>query len=218
MRLLKYINEEISEETSVKMDDLVQLIKKNCKPFLSEFDIYDNPIYRGSNRNMADNIFMKVRSRKRRKPKDTPMFLHNILDDLFNKYFGWKARSEGIFVTHNRSMANNFGWSVLFFPKGKYEYIWNPDIEDLYGDIRSNITDLNPRIRGRLTRELKPVDVDDDFKEKLEEMVKGYKKTGFDDTTEHNEAMFRSYEYYIVDFDNRPDNKEFLKRLHDATK
>jgi hypothetical protein len=36
--------------------------------------------------------------RKNRKPLDTPLQIHNYWNNLFQKKFGWKVRSEGVFV------------------------------------------------------------------------------------------------------------------------
>lgn len=214
MKLQLYLNEASMKITD--MDEIVSIIKKDCQPFLNEFtNIQGNPVYRGTNKNMKDTNIIKVRSRTKRKPKDIPPHLHELLDKLFLKHHGWKARSEGVFVTHHRGSASDYGWPALFFPKGKYQYLWNGDVEDLYPSLRTKVAYHVPEIGNITAMNLTPEQIAiPKFVNLLDMLVSDYNKTDFSRAigTRH-EAMFKCHDYYMVSFDNQKDDIEFLTRL-----
>jgi len=73
---------------------------------------------------------------------DMPDNIHKALDIMFNKYYGWKARSNSIFCTGLRSDASEYGERVyLIFPVGKYKYLYNPYIPDLYIELNNGNID-----------------------------------------------------------------------------
>ena len=208
-----------SEQISNEMDEIIQILLKDCKPFLKEFNMFHNPIYRGSNKDMAgETHFMKVTSRRKRIPKDTPKWLHNLMDEMFFKHHGWKARSEGIFVTHSRSIAGNYGWQVLFFPKGKYQYLWNPDVEDLYNGIKERVMYHGKGTGGIYTRDFQEDMMTDKMYEKLENLISEYQKYGYDkvEPRERHEAMFKVHQYYMVSFDTQKEDRQFLLKLQES--
>lgn len=220
MKLYNFINEQSKEKTETQMEEIIDIIVKDCKPFLSEFDMFHNPIYRGTNRD--DVIFdhvMKVRSRRKRKPKDTPKHIHDLMDDLFFKYYGWKPRSEGIFVTHNRSFAGNYGFQVYFFPKGKYQYLWHPQVEDIYATMSEIKSDPKSGINyDTYVRDIKKENMTPYFVKELENVIKNYQSKGFSKTTDRHEAMFKVFEYYMVTFDTQTQDREFLAKLQKRLK
>jgi hypothetical protein len=124
MRLQKYLNEE--EEYF----DYIGIIERDCKPFLSFIKVF-KPIpfvYRGVKSNKT---FIHKTPRSDRKPLDTPLETHKILDELFYEKFGWKVRSEGVF-TFTYSGAG-YGTNYYFFPIGKnFKYVYSPDVKDLF--------------------------------------------------------------------------------------
>jgi hypothetical protein len=122
MRLLSYL----TESTYIEPDK----IKRDCAKFLKE--VGDRvPLYRGLKYPLYDDIQFKT-PRKDRQPSDTPLQQHKVLDELFFKEHGWKARSEGVFVTNSSNQALQFGKPTRFIPVGNYKYLYNPSIRDLY--------------------------------------------------------------------------------------
>ncbi len=222
MKLYQFVNEEYKTpktiETEEEMDKVIEIIKKDCKPFLKEFNMFHNPIYRGSNKDeMSIQHMMKIRSRRKRKPKDTPKHLHDLMNDLFFKYHGWKPRSEGVFVTHDRSFAGQYGWQVFFFPKGKYQYLWHPQVKDIYATVRDIINDDESGIEyGLMPRDIRKEEVTDYLVEELERVIKNYQSTGYQQEQEKNEAMFKTWEYYMVSFDSQKEDRQFLRKLQEA--
>jgi len=130
MRLQTYITEkkEDSEKT-------IELIKKNCGPFLKELKQTGKKqfLYRGYE--TVSGTITKKRSRNDRRPRDMDETTSEYLDDLFKRKFGWFARSAGIFAISKRGDTIEYGTPYLFFPIGKYKYIWSPSVDDLYTKI-----------------------------------------------------------------------------------
>lgn len=110
-------------------------IEKDCKPWLNEIRHGNSGgqlVYRGIKTAKGDFELRDVR--KDRYPKDTSIEWHNALDDAFKSHFGWKARSEGLFVSHNKT-ADSYGDVYIVFPVGKYRYLWSESYDDLYSYV-----------------------------------------------------------------------------------
>jgi hypothetical protein len=53
-------------------------------------------LYSGRKKNF--DMWQRLYIRKNRKPRDTNILIHNWIDNIFNKLYGFKARSQSIFV------------------------------------------------------------------------------------------------------------------------
>jgi len=136
MRLKQYIINE-TDLNNISDVDMINILINDCKPFLKDLLKYlkNDKLFLLSGRQNNVNFF-KGKVRTNRKPKDTPVEYHNYIDKLFNNKFGWKARSNVIFCTSVLSAAEEYGYVVyMIFPIGKYKYLWNPKIDDLYNDV-----------------------------------------------------------------------------------
>ena len=111
--------------------------------------------------------------------------------------FGIKLRSEGVFATKDPKDAKVYsGYDnirkrrqpYLFFPIGDYQYFYNPDVYDLYWEIRDQDWYYN-----YLTNDNIELDI-----EQIEDLVNGYEKGNFKDIT-YQEITFICDEYYLVD-------------------
>ncbi len=163
-------------------------------------------------------------TRKNRKPLDTPIKLHNILDKMFQKKFGWKARSEGVFAAgkwyFSGSKDTYYGDTYLFFPIGNFKYVWSPKIDDLYEDLHWSITEF---FRDKESRKeimakkwndepldkyedfedfikLKEKEIEEDMIGKLQKIVNTYKSNNLHNVLgEGNKEMaFKCDSYYLV--------------------
>ena len=210
MRLQQYINDELNENFMIDdYNEMLNIIKKDCSNFLKEFG--NTAIYRGTKDIKKDNTLIRMKSRIDRMPKDTPKHLHDLMDELFKKYHGWKARSEGVFVTKYFSDAEAYGTPALFFPKGNYKYLWSEDIDDLYVDIRVKIIEkilaLDIETRGLEAKHITP-----EFKIMLEDIIKTYKTINFR-WADDNECMFKVKNYYLVRFDLMSKRSIFMSKV-----
>jgi hypothetical protein len=144
---MKTFKQFIAEEpaNTVKMKDF---LVDACLPLIRELatDLYELPMYRGvslgggkeiniiefgPNYTTVDGFVKTVR--KDRKPLDTHPQISKMIDDVFEKQFGWRPRQEGLFVFGKlkRSQAREFGTLCQIFPMGEFNYIHSSKIEDL---------------------------------------------------------------------------------------
>lgn len=133
-RFKKHINEEKTQAEKYT-EGLIQ-VYENCKPFLQEAK--GNPIYSGrrSKTGRGDDRLFVGTIRKDRRPKDTPLKYHILLNKLFVEEFGWRARTESLFCTKQIRTARYFGTPYYIFPIGDFDYIWNANTTDLFDDIK----------------------------------------------------------------------------------
>lgn len=128
MKLQQYINEMVSIK---KWEELRDIIDKECQPFIKELKGCNTLLYRGV-QNMPSFYDKKI-PRTDRKPRLIQPDLHKKLGDLSKKKFGWNIREEGIFTTNNKSYTKQWGKPSIVFPIGNFEYVYNNNVEDLYG-------------------------------------------------------------------------------------
>jgi hypothetical protein len=197
MKFLDYLNEG-DDETP---EEVVKILKRDCMQFLKEGQV----LYRGYK--SGEDFFSKV-PRKNRRPKDTPKKMHDALDNYFNKKFGWKARSEGLFVTPEYQQARDYGSAFLFFPVDGYKYIWSQGISDLFIDLKRDLYRYaEENIHGydhfdhfdKVFRSL----TKDEFNKFMKEFEKGYLVTYKDNKLQmnrKNEVMVKCDKYYMLNY------------------
>lgn len=104
----------------------VKVIKEKCQPFLKE--AHGLPMYRGVKFQLSDvKLFSHaslVQVRKDRRPSDTSLFVHNLMNDWFKEHYGVRARSEALFCTGNQHEASKYGKANYVFPVGDIRYFW----------------------------------------------------------------------------------------------
>lgn len=140
MKFQQYLKEtQLPDIESSKR--VTNFLKLNCMPFINELKSTGTHkiLFRGSNKPVKD--IARIKPRKDRKPFDTSEYVHRILDNEFKKKFGWKARSEGVFTTASEYITGQYGKSYLFFPIGKYKYVYSLKIRDLYLNTYFILTD-----------------------------------------------------------------------------
>lgn len=137
MKFTEYIEEASKKE--LKAYGIIQSLKKDCAPFIKELrkTQQNRLIWRGTSKSNTKTI-IRVTPRQDREPKDTPAEIQHEINDRFQKKHGWRPRSEGVFTSPRKSAAVAYGTSYMFFPVGKYEYLYNPEIDDLWTMIDSD--------------------------------------------------------------------------------
>lgn len=130
MKFYSYLNESHGLNKSA-----FEKMVKDCKPFLRELK-KSNYEFLYSGRISAYEKFNKKKIRKRRKPRDTSIEVHNMLNKAFKERFGVKARSEGFFITNNPHDVTKYGEPHYVFPVGNYKLIYSYNVMDLYMHLK----------------------------------------------------------------------------------
>jgi len=135
------IIEDKQTMAQIPVTSMANFIKKNCQPVLRELNSQETPplLYRGIKSN--DPIFIGT-VRKNRRPKDTGIEYHNLFNNSFFKLFGWKPRSEGLFVSGEVWSTKSYGDTYIIFPMGDFKFIYSPNVIDLYVELQ-NITNYD---------------------------------------------------------------------------
>jgi hypothetical protein len=219
LRLIKYINEVAW--TRELEDNAIEMLKKDCAPVIKEITKAKKLIYRGAS--SQNSLITRRRTRMNRRPLNIEIEIHKILDQLFKKKFGWRARSQSITGTSRRNSAYLFGSQVyMLFPIGEYEVIWIKNIGDLIqmiplwietffeedkaGKRKSNIRRLIKMWSGGVLKHIDPNDPDVEkvlltkATKELEEIVSKSTSGRLSQALKGaHELMFKCKEYYLVD-------------------
>lgn len=116
-------------EANVTKRNLVSFIKKNCSEYLRENpDWMNSPLYRGIS-DSEDIIIKNIRTD--REPTDMKRYFHDLYDDTLKKAGFVARRSNSMFVTGHKSVADQYGYTMVIFPIGNFEYTWSSSYSDL---------------------------------------------------------------------------------------
>jgi hypothetical protein len=190
MRLEKYIN-----EAETNWDKVI----KDCQPFLKKYgNLYKKRqyVWRGSKKNVRE--ILKVTAREDRRSSDVPKILHDRLDELFKKKFGWNVRSEGVFCTGDKHIAEYYGNARIFLPIGKFKFVWSPEVYDMWEKLR------HANLASGWTGPGEPKQVHYDPRDDADEMtlnkiVDSYMDKNLERAIRSkNEIAFNSKSYYLV--------------------
>lgn len=131
--------EEEAEEFDQKINETVQLIKKDCAPYLAARG--KTRLYRGlKNLDTKTTVFkdgendnklvLNIPVRKDRAAKDSGAWLHKALGNFTKEAYGKNYRTEAVFAAGSTNTASTYGQPFQIFPKGDFDYIWSPYILD----------------------------------------------------------------------------------------
>lgn len=194
MRLVHYINESSSNYTILNLSDeeIVNLIKKDCKKFLSEAK--GKFFYRRITKSGLDweqNYKVHTPTRERI-PTDSSNVLHDLFNDAFQKKFGWKVRN-GV---HAKLYTNEKGVS-LFFPIGNYRYVYSNALSDFY-PILGTFYHLNSFIKKNVDKNL-----DKNQYQKYVEIIvnKYFTNKKLTSLKPQYEIVFDCNNYYLINID-----------------
>jgi len=205
------------DENSKSFDKIVDILERDCKPFLdyvtkNNIDI----IFRGArpynNEEVDDLSLYKKTVRTDRKALDSNAYVMKVFDDIFEKKFGIRPRSCGVFTTKNYTTTSAYGMRYIFIPIGDYDYYWNPNCEDLFNKINTKnwykefskpntIKHTEPHKPGIIRRFYNFItnnDLDKEVHSSMKKLVNGYKNTDLKKNT-NQEIMFICKEYYLLD-------------------
>jgi hypothetical protein len=110
-------------------------IKPNCSQYIKE--VGDRELYRGMTSSSPFGVF---HTHPDRIPRNTPIIIANMLDDIMEKQTGIRIRSKNaLFTTAHYGQADGYGNAnfVIFVP-GKLNYTFIDGIQDLYNVIHTS--------------------------------------------------------------------------------
>jgi hypothetical protein len=167
-------------ETEKKLTDKdflkgwVANVKQHC-------NMSDMILFRGMKSN---RVFGNNSVRTDRRPRDTALDIHNLLDSIFKKQLGIKARSQTLFTYLRRKdvahYASEGGSTYIVIPVNPVKFIFSPYVDDLKTYIDDHLK----------------VD-DENFESELEKLVKTYEVTNTVPDTLH-EIMCLCDSYYFI--------------------
>lgn len=222
-----------------------EIIMKDCKPFIdllnrsnemnkkSDSLFFRGVIHLEYKMDLDPYGIHKRKTRIDRDPKDTNKFIHDDVNDIFEKKFNIRLRSDSVFATKHLGSTEGYGSSYIFFPIGDFKFFYSKYYADLYSEISNEpwyIYAISNDIRAALEHEYqedplyrKDFDTDREYQDYLEKMKKRMKleykefldnvektyqqgETFSDIVTE--EVMFVCDSYYLVEL-------EYLKDMID---
>jgi len=203
MKLLNYINEAVVVDMDTVMD--------NCKQYIKYIDDSKKLFYRGSQHNYNLGV-TKVKPRKDRRPKTSSIKFHDYCDRFFERKFGWRARSEGVFAKTGTIMPT-YGTAYIFFPADNFEYLWSPYVSDLFRfeylinqpelvlhEKKPYIVDPFPGTNAK-TLEIKP---GTNYKGVLDAILNTYINDDLQSAMKAElEVMFKCTNYYMVNMSDK---------------
>ena len=200
MRLYEKITK--AEFSKISMD-ICNTLYKECSHFIAESR--GNILYRGTTDTGIGHIG-KLQSHEDRKPRNTPQWLHDYLNDLFVAHLGWKERDGVSTIGHE---SGHYGTPYLFFPIGDYRFAWSPDVFDIYVALQ----DIARKTTKTWRQDVDSLDLNDmEVRKHILSLVNSYKDTNlFRAIMKDMEVVFDCKEYYLVNRVYKDDIKRFIK-------
>jgi hypothetical protein len=89
---------------------------------------------RGANWGSEEPVLI-VPSPANRMPVSTPLHVHMLVDDFFERRFGVRFRSRALFATSNPTTAAKYGAVRQLVPQADFCYCWSPVVADLFEEL-----------------------------------------------------------------------------------
>lgn len=203
MRLQLFIENKLA--ANVDFSRIADTIKKDCQPILK---IYQKRwkrherwpwLFRGVGKGAMVPFKKKSAHLENRKPMSTGKEMHDWMNEYFKKRFGWPVRN-GVSCTGNSNQAGTYGRPYIFFPIGKLQFCWNPDVWDLWSAIQKRMPELNKPQMG-FGDEIPPKygRERDKFQNEIMPLFEKYTDKNLDKAISQGyEILFNSPQYYLL--------------------
>ena len=142
-----------------------------------------------------------------RSPMSTGKRMHDWMNDYFTDAFGWPVRN-GVATSSSKSQAGTYGYPYVFFPPNNFEFVYSPDVWDLWSAVEKAMPFLNKQGN---TLEIPPKYGPEkkQFQDKILPLFKSFTSGKGAVGNIHkaiesrNEIWFKVPYYYVVDASNR---------------
>ena len=126
--------------SDLSLNDAVKIFHDDCIPFQKEIGFNGEFDFKTLKRGMKNKPGLFIGNvRSDRKPTDTPLPIHEFMDNWFYEKFGVKFRSNAMFATKSKGGSQIYGTVYVVFPIGEFKYCYSTAVSDLYADITSKI-------------------------------------------------------------------------------
>ena len=206
MRLTRYINESEDAFYANVNSNCSQILKLYKRTFSISSHMIGGVLFRGLKKAIPLGTVKSSRTEKGRRPKDTPLEVHNWLNQEFKRKFGWSVR-DGISCTTSYGHAHGYGKIHVFLPFDGYKYVYSEEIGDLYIDL-PGMAIAGMQKDFDLNEWLDEInEVLDSYTDKgiAHLLVKG-SKVG---SGHGPEIMFNAPKYYLFNIDNASEREKF---------
>lgn len=199
-------------DKSIKYADNLKIIKRDCSEIWNAYKKTGKFLYRGSNNLYHD--FQLIKPRIDRKPKNTRPEIQKYLDNEFQKMYGWKPRTEGVFVTGNIGDANYYGeYLYIIFPLNGFKYLWSEKVVDLFAnmpDFTFDAEEMMAHVNGEY--KMVPLSKEEtqamniDIEDQLKNIVISYSNRNLLKAIKsYNEVMIKCDGYYAFEYEQNVD-------------
>lgn len=210
-------------QSEIKFDKIIDILESDCgeflnllrenkisslyRGFLTSAETFRNKMgYKGSGNqsNILDGVW-KIEPIEKRKAKDTNWEISELIDRGLERKFGIPLRSRGVFATKNLSIASDYAETLkdtyMFFPKNGFSYFWNPNIDDLFTELRDNFD---------WYEEYDNIEITGEVLSDINWIVNGYQE-GNINRVNLQEITFICDEYYLLDLDYFDEFENYIK-------
>lgn len=144
MKLLSLI--EDTKISGMEYATAADTLIKDCSQFIAltggKLDQF--PMYRGISNREIPTLISSHTLQNRSRPRDTPLKIHDAMDEWFSREFGIPYRSESLFVTGDIKFAKQYSNKVVaIIPADGFKYAWSEKVKDLYRNIEFESPLLN---------------------------------------------------------------------------
>lgn len=134
---------EVTQQIKSRLlsDDAKQFVLRHCQPYLNAVgnDLDTYAMFRGVSKEALgrmedthiESLYLTPGSYAKRKPKDSPLEIHELANKLFTEKFGVPFRN-GVFVTGATRNAKYYGTVTQVIPIGEFNFCWSPMVQDFY--------------------------------------------------------------------------------------
>lgn len=169
----QYLMEDENEKELKKLKKYMIKIKKECQPYLKAIgnDTMKYQMFRGVKK--SKKIVFKMKVRKDRRPLDTALDIHKLLDDAMYKHHKIRGRSQCLFATGSKGDAAVYGEPYMIFPIGSFKFLWSPKIRDFsYAmDYLKDLPNYKNVIKNKTVKEYQTTDLKKAIKSEKEIMI-----------------------------------------------
>lgn len=180
------------------VEAIAEIIKRDCGPYIAQSG--GRFMYRGfypSAEKLApvsDKVPQKMMTlgtvRKDRRPKDSPQWLHDLMNKKLVEKTGHPLRSQSLFTIGKLDNAEKYGVGHIIFPIGDFTYAWSEKIADPTHEFYLN-----------------PVENATIYDETTAKFIKQIEKAFFQFVKSEYPAVYA----FMLDIDDKPKYSNFIQ-------